>query len=83
MSKIMSGFLTLCMVAALGAGAQADNDKMHGHGAMGGMGMGHMHRCAPGKHWVKGYTNKTRQARQGLLPLNGEEPRASGAPFTS
>ncbi|HEV2643105.1 MAG TPA: hypothetical protein VGT98_10375 [Candidatus Elarobacter sp.] len=56
MSKIMSGFLALCMVAALGAGAQAkDNDKMHG--AMGG-GMGHMHRCPPGKHWVKGYTNK-------------------------
>ena len=59
MTKIMSGFLALCMVAALGAGAQAkDNDKMHGHGAMGGMGMGHMHRCPPGKHWVKGYTNK-------------------------
>ena len=60
MSKIMSGFLTLCMVAALGAGAQAnDNDKMHGHdGRRQGMGMGHMHRCPPGKHWVKGYTNK-------------------------
>ncbi len=60
MTKIMSGFLTLCLVAALGAGAQAkDNDKMHGHGAMGGMGMGHhTHRCATGKHWVKGYTNK-------------------------
>ncbi|MDP9105529.1 MAG: hypothetical protein M3N49_06315 [Candidatus Eremiobacteraeota bacterium] len=61
MNKIMSGFLTLCLVAALGAGAQAkDNSKSHGHG-MGdgmGMGMGHMHRCPGGKHWVKGYTNK-------------------------
>jgi hypothetical protein len=59
MTKIVSGFLTLCMVAALGAGAQArDNDKMHGHGAMGGTGMGHAHRCPPGQHWVKGYKNK-------------------------
>jgi len=58
MNKIVSGFLTLCMVAALGAGAQAmDNDKMHGHGAM-GPGMGHGHRCPAGKHWVKGYKNK-------------------------
>ncbi len=57
MSKIISGFLTLCLVAALGAGVQAkDNDKMHGHGM--GMGMGHSHRCPPGQHWVKGYKNK-------------------------
>jgi hypothetical protein len=57
MTKIMSGFLTLCLVAALGAGAQArDNDKMHGmHGGMGMMGK---HHCAPGQHWVKGYKNK-------------------------
>lgn len=56
MTKIMSAFLTLCLVAALGAGAQAkdrDHDAgMHGHG----MGMGH--RCPPGQHWVKGYKNK-------------------------
>jgi hypothetical protein len=52
MSKIMSAFLTLCLVAALGAGAQAkdrDHDGWHGNG------MGHKHRCPPGQHWVKGY----------------------------
>ncbi len=53
MTKILSGFLTLCLVAALGAGVQAkDHDAMHGHGMMG------KHHCAPGQHWVHGYKNK-------------------------
>ena len=57
MNKIMSGLLTLCLVAALGAGAQAkDNDKHDGWNK--GHGMGHAHRCPPGQHWVKGYKNK-------------------------
>jgi hypothetical protein len=57
MTKITSGFLALCLVAALGAGAQAkDNDKGKHHGM--GMGMGHRHMCPPGQHWVRGYTNK-------------------------
>ncbi len=56
MTKIMSAFLTLCLVAALGAGAQAkDHDKMHDsmHGNMMGK-----HHCAAGQHWVHGYKNK-------------------------
>jgi len=52
MTKIMSGFLALCLVAALGAGAQA---KDRDHGSMHGNGMGHKHKCPPGQHWVKGY----------------------------
>ena len=57
MSKIMSGFLALCLVAALGAGAQAkDNDKGKHHGN--GMGMSMPHKCPPGKSWTKGYTTK-------------------------
>jgi hypothetical protein len=57
MTKIMSGFLALCLVAALGAGAQAkDNDKHDGWAN--GNHMGHMHRCPRGQHWVKGYTNR-------------------------
>ena len=58
MNKIVSGFLALCLVAALGAGVQAkDNDKMHGS-MHGGMGMGHKHKCPPGQHWVNGYNKK-------------------------
>jgi len=57
MNKIMSGFLALCLVAAVSAGAQAkDNDKGRHHGN--GMGMRMSHQCAPGKSWVKGYKNK-------------------------
>ena len=55
MSKILSGFLALCLVAALGAGASANNDK---HNAWHGNGMGHRHTCPAGQHWVKGYKNK-------------------------
>ena len=54
MTKIVSGFLTLCLVAALGAGAQA-KDRDRDHDAMHGNGMGHRHKCPPGQHWVKGY----------------------------
>ena len=56
MTKIMSGFLALCLVAALGAGAQAASGK-HLDSMHGGMGIG-KHHCAPGQHWVKGYKNK-------------------------
>jgi hypothetical protein len=56
MTKIMSGFLALCLVAALGTGAQA-KDKDHDSWANGNH-MGHMHRCPAGQHWVKGYKNK-------------------------
>ena len=56
MNKIVSGFLTLCLVAALGAGAQANNGNHNGWGN--GRGMGHAHRCPPGQHWVKGYKTK-------------------------
>jgi hypothetical protein len=54
MSKIVSGFLALCLTVAVAAGAQArDNDMHHG------MAMGHhKHHCAAGQHWVKGYTNR-------------------------
>ncbi len=59
MNKIVSGFLTLCFVAALGAGVQAkDNDKNMGKHHGEGMGMMGRHHCAPGQHWVKGYKNK-------------------------
>ena len=54
MSKIVSGFLALCLTVAVAAGAQA-HDMHHGMG----MGMGHhKHHCAAGQHWVKGYTNR-------------------------
>jgi hypothetical protein len=56
MSKIVSGFLALCLVAALGAGASANNGNHNGWGK--GHGMGHMHSCPAGQHWVKGYKNK-------------------------
>ena len=56
MTKIVSGFLTLCLVAALSAGAQANNGNHNGWGH--GNGMGHRHSCPPGMHWVKGYKNR-------------------------
>ena len=54
MTKIVSGFLTLCFVAALGSGAQAYNGNHRGWTNH----MGHKHVCPPGQHWVKGYKNK-------------------------
>ena len=56
MSKIVSGFLALCLVAALGAGAEANHGNHNGWGN--GHGMGQGHRCPAGQHWVKGYKNK-------------------------
>jgi hypothetical protein len=55
MTKILSGFLTLCLVAALSAGASANNGN---HNGWHGNGMGHRHVCPAGQHWVKGYKNK-------------------------
>jgi hypothetical protein len=56
MTKFLSGLFALALVAALGTGAQANNGKHLGW--TNGHGMGHAHRCPPGQHWVKGYTNK-------------------------
>ncbi len=58
MTKIMSGFLALCLVAALGAGAQAKEKDKHHDSMHGGMGMMGKHHCGAGQHWVHGYTNK-------------------------
>jgi Spy/CpxP family protein refolding chaperone len=58
MSKIVSGFLALCLTVAVAAGAQAAPDRNtwnHGNGMAKGH---HKHHCGPGQHWVKGYTNR-------------------------
>ena len=52
----LAGLLTaLAFAASLSSFAVAKP-----HGSMGGMSMGnsYKHKCPPGKHWVKGYTNK-------------------------
>ncbi len=56
MNKIVSGFLALCMVAALGVGVAQAKDK--DHDMMGGHHMGRTHKCPAGQHWVHGYKNK-------------------------
>jgi hypothetical protein len=56
MRRLASILTALAFAASLSSFAVAKpHDNMGG-----GMGMGnsYKHKCPPGKHWVKGYTNK-------------------------